>query len=115
MSYEIQNNLRGRSTLRVVGADTISLNMNAFSTNTSTETVTSVKLARVMWSTNDSITIARDTTTVLELYTSGEMNLQAAGMLISNTSTGNVSVTISTGGTCILECIKEATYNPALG
>lgn len=115
MAYEIQNTLRGKSVIRVVGADTISLNMNAFSMNTSTETVTSVKLAHVMWSTNNNIIVARNSNTVLSLYNSGDMNLLAAGMLVSNTSTGNVDITITGDGTCIIECTKEATYNPKLG
>lgn len=115
MAYDIQNILRGKSIIRVVGADTVSLAMNAFSTNTTTETVTAVKLARVMWSTNNNITIARDGNTVLSLYTSGDMPLLAAGMLMSNTSTGNVGITITGDGTCLIECTKEATYNPTLG
>lgn len=115
MAYEIQNIVRGKSIVRVVGADSVSLTMNAFSTNTTTETVTSVKLAHVMWSTNNNITIARNGNTILSLYTSGDMPLLASGMLISNTATGNVDITITGDGTCLLECTKEATYNPTLG
>lgn len=115
MAYEIQNTVRGKSIIRVVGADSISLNMNAFSTNTTTETVTSVKIAHVLWSTNDNITIARSGNTVLSLYNSGDMNLLASGMLVANTPTGNVDITITGDGVCLVECTKEATYNPKLG
>lgn len=115
MAYEIQNTLRNKSIIRLVGADTVSLNLSDFSTNTAIETVTAVKLARVMWSTGGTVTITRNATTVLSLYNSGDMNLQGAGYLVSNTSTGNVAITITTGGTCLVECIKEATYSPALG
>lgn len=115
MSYEIQNTLRGKSLIRVVGADTVSLNMNAFSTNTSSDVISTVKLTHIVWSTNDTITIARNSNAVLSLYNSGDWNLQSYGWVLSNTATGNVDITITGGGTCLLECTKEATYNPKLG
>lgn len=115
MAYEIENTLRGKSIIRVVGADTVSLTMNSFSTNTTTEIVTSVKFTHLFWSTNNNITIGRSSNTVMSLYNSGEMNFKEAGILIANNSTGNVDITITGDGTCILECTKEATYNPKLG
>lgn len=115
MAYEIQNTLRGKSIIRVVGADTVSFDMNAFSTNTSTEVVSTVKLTHVAWSTNDTVTIGRSGNGVLSLYNSGDWNLQSYGWVLSNTATGNVDITITGDGTCLLECAKEATYTPKLG
>lgn len=115
MAYEIQNILRGKSIVRVVGADAISLTMNAFSTNTTTETITSVKIAHVWWSTNNNVAIARNSNTVFSLYNSGDWNLHASGVAVANASTANVDITITGDGTCIMECIKESTYTPSLG
>ena len=115
MAYEIINTLRNKSLIRVVGADTVSLTLNNFSTNTSTEVVSSVKITQVKWSTNNNIVVTRNTTPLLSLYESGDWNLMAAGMILANSATSNVNITITGDGTCILECAKEATYTPKLG
>lgn len=114
MAYELLNKLQGRSVLRVVGAGTVTVVPSAFvAANSSNETVTSVAISRVWWSTNNNITIARGATTVLSLYTSGLMLFADSGVSVANSGTANVVVTITGDGSCVLECTKEVTYtNP---
>jgi hypothetical protein len=117
MAYEIQNIPRNKSIVRMVGADSATLTMNSFSTNTTTETVTSVKITQVKWSADPTgnVNIGRGTNTVLSLYNTGDWNLAASGLLVANSSASNVVVSITGDGTCILECVKESTFTPALG
>ena len=114
MAYEIQNAVRRSSILRVIGAGTVTIPLASFSANSTIETVSSIRIGEVFWSTSGSITITRGGVDVLSLHGSGHMSLQASGILLSNTSTGNVAVTIATACSCILECVKEADYSPAL-
>jgi hypothetical protein len=51
---------------------------------------------------------------MLTLYGTGEMRLDDYGYALANGSTGNVVVTIATGGSCILEVSKTATYSTNL-
>jgi hypothetical protein len=116
MAYEISNSRKGSSIVRCEGAATYTFPLNNFSSNTSLETVDSISIKRVNWSTGGTVTIARGATpnTVLTLYGSGEMRLDEYGHSLANGSTGNVVITIATGGSCLLELSKTATYSTDL-
>lgn len=116
MSSEIINTKRGTSLLKLVGANTYVFTVNNFSVNTSTEIVSSVSIRGVAWSTNGYITIARGSgsNVILELHNSGRFNFSEMGYALNEESTGNVAVTIVTGGSCVLELTKTATYDPPL-
>lgn len=115
MSYEIVKALRGSSTIRAEGAGTYTITLADMSTNTSIETVTSASIKRFNWTTNGSITIARNSTTILTLFGNGEMRLDEYGAALGNTSTGNVVVTIASGGTIVMDVSKVATYSTDIG
>ena len=116
MSYEIVNAKRGSSIMRVEGAGTYNVAPSAFSVNTALEVVSDVTIKRLFWTTGGSITVARGATpnTVLTLYGSGEMRLDDFGYTLANGSTGNVVVTIATGGSAVIEVGKTATYTTNL-
>lgn len=111
MSLEVTNTLRGPSIIRCVEPGTYSVELTGLRKNTATETVTSADIKRVTWSTNGSITIARNQLPVLSLQGSGEMRFDEFGHSIANSSTSNVVVTIATGGTVVMELSKQATFS----
>jgi hypothetical protein len=112
MSYEIVNTLRNTSIIRAVGAGTYTIELEDLSSNTDLEIVTSASVRKLYWSTNGSITIARGETpnTVLSLYTGGDMRFDDFSYALSNGSTGNVVITIASGGTVVMEVTKTANY-----
>lgn len=115
MSYEVVKSLRGSTIIRAEGAGTYTITLADMSTNTSIETVTSASLKRLNWTTNGSITIARNSTTLLTLYGNGDMRLDEYGAALGNTATGNVVVTIASGGSIVMDVSKVATYSQDLG
>jgi len=116
MAYEVTNTRRGSSIIRCEGASTNDITLEQFSTNTSIETITSASLKRIAWSTGGTVTIARGESpnTVATLYGSGELRLDDYGYALANGGDGKIVVTIATGGTCILEVSKTATYSTDL-
>lgn len=115
MSYEIVNSIKGSSIVRADGAGTYTINVSALSANTSQETVTAAQIRKIVWSTSGSITIARlGGDNMLTLSGSGQMALPELGFSLANNATANIVVTITTGGSCIFEATKTATYSPAL-
>jgi hypothetical protein len=114
MAYELTNSLRSPSILRVVDG-TVTLPITEFAKDAN-EVIHSVSIKTVNWSTNGSITITRDTTPVLKLHGNGEIRLGDLGHSIANNSTGNVTVTVASSGTAILEITKDTTYTtPIIG
>ena len=113
MAYEITNTVRGPSIIRVVDPGTVTLNIANLAFNAN-ETITGASIKRVMWSTNGAITIARNSTPVLQLHGQGDMVLPEIGHTIANTNTGTIAITIATGGTAIIELTKTADYTTAL-
>ena len=113
MAYEITNVRRGSSVIRCEGAGTYTVTLNDLSTNTSLETVTSASIKRALWSTGGTVSVARGETpnTIITLYGSGEMRFDETGHAVANGATGNVVITIATGGSCFLEVSKTATYS----
>ena len=119
MAFEITNQLRSPSIIRVEGASTVNVNISQLSTNTALETVVSANIKRIAWSTGDNIVIGRhgasNTLIILAtLFNSGQMNFDELGTSLANTNTGNVTVTINTSGTVILEVSKNTTYSTDL-
>lgn len=113
MPFEITNSLRSASIIRVVDTGTANITLSQLAKNAN-ETVTSATIKRVMWSTNGSISITRDGVPVLSLHGSGDLRPSDSGHVIANSSTANIAVTITTGGTAILEVTKDTTYTTAL-
>lgn len=118
MAYEISNVKRGTSTIRVVGAGSVTATLNNLSTNTALEVVDAASIKRINWSAapTGNVIIARGATpnTVYELYGSGEIRLDEWGIPGANGATGNVVITIAVGGTCTVELSKNATYTSNL-
>lgn len=114
MPIEIKNSLRSSSIIRVINAGTYNVPITDLSTNTAIETVNSASIKNVMWSTNGSISIVRNDVPLLTLHNAGGMRLGDIGHSIANNSTSNLSITIVTGGTLILEVTKDTSYSPAL-
>jgi hypothetical protein len=113
MPFEITNSLRSASIIRVVDTGTANITLSQLAKNAN-ETVTSATIKRVMWSTNGSISITRDGVPILALHGSGDLRTSDSGHVIANSSTANIAVTITTGGTAILEVTKDTTYTTAL-
>ena len=116
MTYEVANSLRGTSVIRVVDPGTYTIQLSDMSSNTQLETVTSANIKRVVWSSNGVISIGRGTgpTPMLALHNAGQMYFDELGHSVANTNTGNVVVTVVTGGTVVIEMSKQATYSTAL-
>ena len=113
MPYEISNARRGTSIIRAEAPGTYTIQLSNLSTNTSIETITEASVKRVNWSSNGYITIGRGATPnlVLSLYNAGEMRFDEYGHSLANGSTGNIVVTIVTGGSVVMEVSKTATYS----
>ena len=118
--YEVNNTLKGTSTIRVVDPGTYTITLANLSSNTQLETVSAANIKRIFWSSNGYIYIGRDApaactpTPMLALHGSGEMRLDDLGYTLANTNTGNVVVTVVTGGSCVIELSKTATYSTDL-
>lgn len=115
MSYEVVKGLRTSSVIRAEGAGTYTITLADMSANTQLETVGSASIKRLNWTTNGSITIARNSTTLLTLYGNGEMRLDEYGASLSNTATANVVITIASGGSVVMDVTKSATYTTDVG
>lgn len=113
MAQEIINSLRSSSIIRLVDPATYSISLANLSSNVN-ETITSASIKRVMWSTNGSIIISRNSEPTMSLYNSGAFELDHLGYVLSNNSNQSISITINTGGTVFLEVSKHATYANAL-
>jgi hypothetical protein len=110
MSYEIINSKKGTSIIRAEAAGTYTITLaNLATTN---ETVTDASLKRITWSTGGTVSVGRGTTpnTMLTLYNSGDMRLSDYGYSLANGATGNIVVTIATGGSAVLEVSKTSTF-----
>jgi hypothetical protein len=113
MAYEITNSLRSSSIIRVTGTGFANVQLANLSTSAN-ETVVSASIKRVMWSTGGTVTVERGGETILTLYGSGDLRPSDSGHIIANNSTSNMNVSITTGGTAIIEVTKEATYTTPL-
>lgn len=120
MPYEIVNNKRSKSVIRVVGNTATTISLSSLSTGAD-ETVTDASISHVMSQSDGAWKVYRGNNTsgelVLDLTGGGNCDWPLAqyDIAIANTSTANIHVTNSgEGGTLILVVSKVATYNPAL-
>ena len=110
MASKITNSTRGSSVIQVTGADTLTVNVATGLSTSATEIVTDAHIKRVLWSTNGSITIVRNSEKVLELFGGGDMRFSDYGYSITSNSTSDIVITVASGGTLVLEVAKVATY-----
>ena len=113
MPYEITNSLRGPSIVRAVDPGTYTITLNDLRANAYTETVSSASIRRVTWSTNGSINIVRNSIPILALHNAGEMKFDEFSYAVANNGGSSVVLTITTGGSIVIELAKFATYNVA--
>jgi len=111
MAYEIINTTRGSSIIRVVDVSSANLALTQFRGSPNTETIGTLTIRKLNWSTNGSIEITRDGAQLFKLSGSGEMRLDDYGHSVANTASGNLAVQIITGGCIVMEVSKTATYN----
>ncbi|MCK9369344.1 hypothetical protein M0R04_05345 [Candidatus Dojkabacteria bacterium] len=114
MPQETKNSLRSSSIIRAVDAGTYTIALADLTANSSIETVNNASIKSVMWSTNGSIAIVRNSVPLLMLHGAGEMRIADMGHVLANNSGSSIIITINTGGTIILEVTKDSTYTPGL-
>jgi hypothetical protein len=112
MAYEIINTQRSTSIIRVVDAGAATIALADLSANAN-ETINSANIKRVTWSTNGNITIVRNSVPILSLHNAGSMLLDDFNYSIANTNNQSIVVTITTGGSLVMEVSKAATYTVA--
>jgi hypothetical protein len=105
MPIEIKNKSYGDTTIRYEGVGTYTTPLANLGINV-TETISYANIKRLMWSTNGSIQITRNSNTMCKLYSSGEMKFDEYGYAIANNNTGNISVTIDGGGSLTMQLSK---------
>lgn len=108
---EVINSVKGSSIIRVADAGTATITLNNLRAKPTTETVTAASIRKVTWSTNGNISVVRNGNTILALHNSGEMDFQSYGYSAANNDTANIVITITTGGSIVMEVSKTATYN----
>ena len=118
MPYEVINNKRSKSVIRVVGNTSTNVTLSGLSASAD-ETVTAAAISGIHSSTDGAWRIYRGNSTagvlVLELFGENSLPLAQHDIVVANTGTANLHITNSgTGGTLILTVNKTATYNPDL-
>ena len=120
MPYEIVNNKRSKSVIRVIGNTNTTITLSSLSAGAD-ETVTNASISHVMSQSDGNWKVYRGNDAsgelVLDLTGAGNCDWPLAqyDIAIANNSSSNIHVTNSgTGGTLILVVSKIATYNPAL-
>jgi len=111
MPLEITNSLRNHSIARATGPGTYTITLNDLRKNTTTEIVNTADIKRLVWSTNASITIVRNSIELVSLHTAGEMRFDDWNHSISNNNSQNIVITIVTAGTIVLELSKQSSFN----
>lgn len=120
MSYELINNKRSKSVIRVVGNTATTIALSSLSAGAD-ETVTGASISHVMSQSDGAWKVYRGDNTsgqlILDLTGGGNCDwpLSQYDISFANTATANIHVTNSgTGGTLVLVVSKTATYSPAL-
>ena len=108
---EVINTVKGSSIIRVADPGTATVTLNNLRAKPNTETVTAASIRKVTWSTNGNISVVRNGNTILALHNSGEMDFQSYGYSAANNDTSNIVITITSGGSIVMEVSKTATYN----
>ena len=115
MAYEIINTTRGSSIVRAVDVSTANLALTQFRGDPTHETVGSITIRKLNWSTNGSIQIVRNSVPILQLHNTGTIQLDELNHVIANNNTQSIVITVNTGGSLVMEVTKEATYATAPG
>lgn len=113
MSYEVTNTLRSTSIIRVVGTTPANIALSELATSAN-EVVSAASIRRILWSTGGVVTVERGGEVLLSLHGSGDIRLQDSNHVIANNSTSYMNVSITTGGTAIIEMNKIAAYTEPL-
>ena len=113
MAYEIINTQRSSSIIRMVDPGTYTIYTNNVSSNVN-ETVNSMNIRKIAWSTNGNISIARASVPIFALHNTGTLHLDEFNHTVSNTNAGTIVVTITTGGFCLVEVTKDVVYTTPL-
>ena len=79
--------------------------------NATTENVTAADIRRISWSTNGNISITRNGFPLLALHNAGEMRFDEFATALTSNNGSSIVITITTGGSFVLEVAKQATYN----
>jgi len=116
MSFEVINTLKGGSIVRISNPGTYTITLAQLSANTQLETVTSASIRRMIWSTNGSIQVTRtgQTEPMITVFNQHVMKFDEFGTVMANTATANIVVTLASGGFCLLDVSKQATYSTNL-
>jgi len=95
------------------GAETISLSTDLLSPTQELGTTPTVGIQYLQWTTGGSIIVARNGVTVFELYGStGNFDLSGhGGMLDTQNSTNDITVTVTGGGSLLISLRKMSGYN----
>jgi len=109
MAYEVINTQRSTSIIRVVDVGAATIALTDLSANAN-ETVSAANIKRVTWSTNGNITIVRNSVPMLTLHNAGSMLLDDFNYSIANNANQSIVVTVTTGGSLVMEVSKTATY-----
>lgn len=109
MPFEITNTTRSSSIIRVVDAGTTNVSL-ANLASSANETVTAVNIRKVAWSTNGSITITRNSVPILALHNTGVIQYDELNHVIANNNGQTIVITVTTGGSMVMEVTKETTY-----
>ena len=114
MAFEITNTLRSSSIIRVVDASTTTVSLANLSTGAN-ETITAANIRKLAWSTNGSISIVRNSVPILALHNTGVIQFYDLNHSVANNNTQPIVITVTTGGSLVMEVTKEATYTTAPG
>ena len=95
------------------GTETITLNSDLLSPTQELADTQHVGIQFLQWTTGGNITIARNSVTIFELYgATGIFDLSGYnGMLDTQNSTNDITVTITGGGTLLMNLRKMSGYN----
>jgi len=121
MPYEIVNNKRSKSVIRVTGNTDTTIQLSNLSAG-SDETITAASITHVMSQSDGAWKVYRadsavEANLVLDLTGAGNVDwpLSHYDITIANNSTSNLYITNSgAGGTLILTVSKTSTYSPDL-
>jgi hypothetical protein len=111
MPFQITNKSYGDTTIRYDGVGTYTTPLANLGIDV-TETISYANIKRLMWSTNGSIQITRNSNTICSLHNSGEMKFDEYGYAIANNNTGNIAVTIAGGGSLTMQLSKMVSDPP---
>lgn len=96
---------------KVVIHTTANVNSNVSSFQLAGETLESLNISQVFWGSNGSVEIKRDTTSVLYLDGTGDMDFAGNGLVLSQNNTSNVVININGTGFSIVVLQKNVSAN----